>query len=222
MNFANTNHAVIYPEYDVTNRKSAIVYNEFIFSSGTILINLIQNKKLQKNIENHLKSNKIIITDDKEWIELKNETFTTILEDNLDLVRRKARLKYLFTSQNIYKSVNDILVGFRSYKIPFDEIELHQLLVSSFVILEFCDDNSYPSTKKTLITLMTEEIRRNERINKLDTVTTATTPFAHESFFKTINVSKVANIFGFNNCLLIISAPLVYGCEGGGVYDGTQ
>lgn len=218
MNFGNTNHALIYPETDTTNKKSSIMYNEYIVSTGTILINLIQRKKLQKNIESHLLNNKIIIADGDEWMDLKSEIFVVIHANENGLIRRKARLKYLFNSPDIHESINDILAGFRSYKIPFDQIGMHQLLVSSFVILEFCDENSDAS----LINVMTEDGNTNESINKLDTVICVTTPFAHESFFETVNVSKVANVFGINNCLLVISAPLVYGCEGGGVYDSNR
>lgn len=221
MNFANTSHALIHPQSDATNKKSAIILTKHIFSTGTILINLIERSKSQKNIENHLTNNKVINAKDDEWIDLQKEVFIVIAEHKNDLVRRKARLKYLFNSRNIYESIKDILVGFRSYKVPFDQIELHQLLVSSFVILEFCDDNSVQSTEE-LINVMTEDTRSSESLNKLDTVITVTTPFAHESFFNTVNTSKIANIFGLNNCLLIISAPLVYGCEGGGVYDGNK
>lgn len=217
MNFGNTNHALIYPETDATNKKSSIMYKEYIVSSGTILINLIQ----RKNIESHLMNNKIIIADDQ-WMDLKREIFIVIHTNENDLIRRKARLKYLFNSPDIHESINDILTGFRSYKVPFDQIGMHQLLVSSFVILEFCDENSFQSGDASLINVMTEDKNTNESINKLDTVICVTTPFAHESFFETVNVSKVANIFGINNCLLIISAPLVYGCEGGGVYDSNR
>lgn len=222
MNFGNTNHALIHPEFDATNKKSAIIFEKHIFTSGTILINLIQGKQLQDSIEKRLTNNEVIDAKDSECIDLRNEAFVVIHECENDLVRRKARLKYLFNSRNIYESIKDILAGFRSYKVPFDQIELHQLLVSSFVILEFCDDNSRQSTEESLINAMTVDTKSNESVNKLDTVVTVTTPFAHESFFKTVNVSRVANIFGLNNCLLIVSAPLVYGCEGGGVYDSNK
>lgn len=222
MNFGNTSHALIYPVSDATNKKSSFMFKEHIFTSGTILINLIQSKKLQKKIENHLLNNKVIIAAENGWTDLKNENFLVIHENGNDLVRRKARLKYLVKSENIFASIKDILAGFRSYKVPFDQIGIHQLLVSCFVILEFCDDNSIQSTNESLIRVMTDDTNSDESLNKLDTVICVTTPFAHESFFKTVNVSKVANIFGIENCLLIISAPLVYGCEGGGVYDSNR
>lgn len=218
MNSTTTDHALICPDNDADNRKSSIVYKQFILAPGTILTNIIKENKLQKNIKYHLLNSKVIISTEKQWMDLRNETFTVIHEDQNDLVRRKARLKYLFSSSNIYKSIKYILEGFKHYKVPSGQVELQQLLISSFVILEFGDDNSNESIE-TLFALINENANGNERINKLDTVTCVTTPFAHESFFKTVNVSKVANIFGVNNCLMIVSAPLVYGCEGGGVYD---
>ncbi len=222
MNFGNTSHALLYPQSDATNKKSSIVFSEHIISTGTILMNLVQGKKIQKNVEKYLQNNKIILAADNLWMDLRDEIFMVIHENETDLVRRRARLKYIFNSQSIYESIKDILTGFRSYKVPFDEIDFHQLLVSSFVILEFCDNKSIKRTEDSLIDAMTDDANSSESLNKLDTVISVTTPFAHESFFKTVNVSKVANIFGSNNSMLIISAPLVYGCEGGGVYNTNK
>lgn len=219
MNFGNTSHALIYPESDSTNKKSAFIFNRHIISSGTILINLIQRKKLQKRVEKTLIDKKLVGVNENLWTDLTNEIFVITHESERNLVRRKARLKHFFNSQNIFDSIKDILTGFRSYKVPFDQVTFHQLLVSSFVILEFCDDKTAQGNEKSLLDAMTEDAQLNECLNKLDTVVCVTTPFAHESFFKTVNVSKVANIFGVNNCMLIITAPLVYGCEGGSVYD---
>lgn len=222
MNLENTSHAVIYPKSDVTNKKSSIAYGNHILSTGTILTRLIEGKKLKKHMENRLLTNKVINVNDEEWISMQSEIFIAVLETENGLVRRQARLKYIFNSSTIFESIKDILSGFRSYKVPFDEIHFNQLLVSSFVILEFCENKSNPNTEESLIDAMNADADLNESLNKLDTAISVTTPFAHESFFKTVNVSKVANIFGLNKCLVIISAPLVYGCEGGGVYDSNQ
>ncbi|KAJ6644562.1 Peroxisomal leader peptide-processing protease [Pseudolycoriella hygida] len=222
MNYQNTSPALIYPNSDATNKKSAIICDEYVLTSGTILVNVIQRNKLQSNVETHLLNRKVISGEENQWTKLKDETFSVIHQKDNNLQRRKARLKYLFNSKNIYESVKDILAGFRSYKVPFNQIELHQLLVSSFVILQFCDESSLQSNDKSLMTLMTESANVARNLKKLDTVICVTTPFAHESFFNTVNAAKVANIFGHNNCLSIISAPLVYGCEGGGVYDNKR
>ncbi|KAG4066930.1 hypothetical protein HA402_007678 [Bradysia odoriphaga] len=222
MNLENTSHALIYPKSDAANKKSSIVYGNYILGAGTILTKLVEEKKLKKNIENRLMTNKVITVKDEEWMSLKSEIFIVILKNKNDLVRRQARLKYIFNSNTIFESIKDILSGFRSYKVPFDQIGFHQLLVSSFVILEFCDNKSNQNDDESLIDVMNADADSMESLNKLDTVICVTTPFAHESFFNTVNVSKVANIFGLNKCMLIISAPLVYGCEGGGVYGSNQ
>lgn len=222
MNLENTSHAVIYPKYDAQNKKSSIVYGDYILSTATILTRLIERKKLRKSVVNRLVTDKIVTIKDKEWTSLQSEIFLVILEHEHSLVQRQARLKYIFNSNTIFESIKDILSGFRSYKVPFDQIDFHQLLVSSFVILEFCGSKSNQSSDQSLIDVMNADADLNEPINKLDMVVCQTTPFAHESFFKTVNTSRVANIFGVNRCLLIVSAPLVYGCEGGGVYDSNK
>lgn len=224
MNFENTHHALVYPNSDVTNKKSSIIFKKYIISTGTLLTNLILSNKLQTNVENHLTKKKLIIAgNDELWKDLEKETFVVIHDSDGDLIRRKARLKYFFNSQNIFESVKEILSGFQSYKMPFDQINFHQLLVSSFVIFEFCDIKTNGSAAdESLVDAIVEDVNGNERLNKLDPVVSVTTPFAHESFFKTVNVSKVANIFGSNDSLLIIAAPLVYGCEGGAVYNSAK
>lgn len=56
-------------------------------------------------------------------------------------------------------------------------------------------------------------------INKLDDVLTISTPFGMESFYKTMNIGKVSNVFGINSCLFTISNNLVNGCEGAAVIN---
>lgn len=222
MNLGNTYHAVIHPEFQPTNKRSSFIFEKYVLSSGTILMDLIQQKNLQKSVQDHLMKRKASIAGNSELMNLQNENFVVTHKINNDLVRRKARLKYLFNSKHIYKSIMEILAGFRARYIPFHQIEINQLLISSFVILEFCDANSIQSVKESLINAMSEKANSNESLEKLGTAVCVTTPFAHESFFETVNESKIANIFGDNNCLFIVSAPLVCGCEGGGVYNHNE
>lgn len=124
--------------------------------------------------------------------------------------------------------------------------DLHKLLLSSFVILILSphkigaseepylpsdilfnimnDDNDIDSNAKTRSTQSTEDIGilRLSTVRKMENLESFSTPFGNECFLNTINVGKVANIFGDNNCLLVASMPLVFGCEGGAIYNSSK
>lgn len=53
----------------------------------------------------------------------------------------------------------------------------------------------------------------------LDEVVTVSTPFGDESFFNTLNVGHISNIFGDHECLLLLDTHLSSGCQGGAVYN---
>lgn len=133
-----------------------------------------------------------------------------------------------------------------SLDLPIDE-ELHKLLLSSFVILilspnkiETKDETYLPSD--ILFHILNDNISdkclmrdaqcpsqnedigifRMNSIRKLENLESISTPFGNECFINTINVGKVANIFGDNNCLLVASMPLVFGCEGGAIYNSSK
>lgn len=133
--------------------------------------------------------------------------------------------------------------------ITIDE-ELHKLLLSSFVLLilsphkveakeepylssdilfHIMNDNSGEEynargSQRSAVVQTSEDIGilRMNNIRKLENLESISTPFGNECFLNTINVGKVANIFGDNNCLLVASMPLVFGCEGGAIYNASK
>ncbi|XP_058121749.1 uncharacterized protein LOC131294916 [Anopheles ziemanni] len=60
---------------------------------------------------------------------------------------------------------------------------------------------------------------KDEPTNILDKVVAISTPFGNESFYNTVNVGHVTNMFGENDCLLLLDIQLSFGCQGGAVYD---
>lgn len=127
--------------------------------------------------------------------------------------------------------------------------DLHKLLLSSFVILLLAphkidaneavylpsdilysiindddDEKRRKSCSTTRSTQKTEDlgILRLNTVKKMENLESISTPFGNECFLNTINSGKVANIFGDNNCLLVASMPLVFGCEGGAIYNSAK
>lgn len=116
--------------------------------------------------------------------------------------------------------------------------ELHKLLLSSFVILRLKQKDDGPGHVNSVpLKVFTEIVKclsdgddassimgafSTNNVNKLEQIESFTTPFGNECFLNTINVGKIANIFGDNKCLMVASMPLVNGCEGGAVYNKRQ
>lgn len=128
-----------------------------------------------------------------------------------------------------------------SSKINVSANELHKLLLSSFVILRLKQKhdvpghiNSVPSEVFTEIVKCLSDGNNGDpsstamntfnvnHVKKLEQIESFTTPFGNECFLNTINIGKIANIFGDNKCLMVASMPLVNGCEGGAVYNKEQ
>lgn len=128
-----------------------------------------------------------------------------------------------------------------------DNNDLQKLLLSSFVILLLDphkidaneavylpsdilysiinDDNDEHRTKSPQRSTQKIEdlgILRLNMVKKMENLESISTPFGNECFLNTINAGKVANIFGDNNCLLVASMPLVFGCEGGAIYNSSR
>lgn len=116
--------------------------------------------------------------------------------------------------------------------------ELHKLLLSSFVILRLKQKHDGPGHVNSVpLKVFTEIVKclrdgddasatmgafSSNNVSKLEQIESFTTPFGNECFINTINVGKIANIFGDNKCLMVASMPLVNGCEGGAVYNKKQ
>lgn len=243
-----TDHGIIYANADPSNRKSSIIFhNKFILAPGTILTK-ITSTKVRKNIHSHLLTHKLIDSSaNSKWKEIRNETYSVIHEDKRkQLQKSSATIAFIFNCKNISESIDSLLDGFQpdlndgsiTHSHDYDD-NLAKVLISCFVILKLGSDTSaaeipyhivnWIGSVTTAATAVPINNRQNEhstlafrRINKLDKIASVSTPFANESFFKTINIGHIANIFGIQNCLLIATVPLVYGCEGGGVYNSNE
>lgn len=190
-----------------------------------------------------LKLSRLIDTSsDPRYAVLQHDLFKIIYAENDgSLYESRAVIMNVFKCRNIWNSFNDILRGFSVKSQSQTDNDLHKLLLSSFVILRIRDSRfteadhahigpleafneiyrclaSNPLAKQ-LSTKQNGKVFQTNEVTKLECIESISTPFGNECFLNTINVGKIANIFGHNKCLIVASMPLVNGCEGGAVYN---
>lgn len=135
----------------------------------------------------------------------------------------------MFKCRNIWNSFNDILRIFVARSAKNENNDLHKLLLSSFIILRILDEiqpiSETPLSIFKDITTMRAKTENNtdiyhlNNIEKLENIESVSIPFGNECFLNTINVGRIANIFGDNKYSMVASMPLVNGCESGAVYN---
>lgn len=246
-----SHHGIIYGEMDPLVRKSCIIFNRrYCLAPASVLLgsfNRFQSEiktSTDLDIQHSLRINRIIDTiRDRRCRDLIKYNFKVIHEHNEKLYESDAFIVSIFKCRNIWNSFNDILRNFVVRSIKNDETnEMHKLLLSSFVILRL-KSNDEPIGKNDdtplmifkEITQMTNQhqqqpqrlefdskVLRMNSIRKLENIESISTPFGNECFLNTINVGRIANVFGDNKCLMVASMPLVNGCEGGAVYNKQQ
>lgn len=190
------------------------------------------------DIHRDLKYSRIIdTTSDKRYRSLAKYNFKVIHEHNDTLYESDAFIVNIFKCRNIWNSFNDILPNFVAKSAKhLQNNDLYKLLLSSFVILRLksadIDQQSQDNTESINIF---QDIRssisndhnssdpqhkiRMNNAKKMEYIEAISTPFGNECFLNTINVGRIANIFGNNKCLMVASMPLVNGCEGGAIYN---
>lgn len=239
-------HGIIYGEIDPLVRKSCIIFNQrYCLAPASVLLhsfNRIQNEIksfANYDIQHNLRINRMIdVNKDRRCQNLTKYRFKVIHEYNEVLYKSDAVIINIFKCRNIWNSFNDILRNFVVRATKNDSNNSRKLLLSSFLILrlKLCEEevNNENETPLAIFKEIAKMTIRNERpqhhidvfrmnpIRKLENIESVSTPFGNECFLNTINVGRIANIFGDNKCLMVASMPLVNGCEGGAVYKGTQ
>lgn len=243
----NLHHGIVYGKSEPLARKSCVIFNgQYCLAPASVLLNTFQDMrteiKTQANhdIERDLKINRIVDSQTgSRYNCLTKYNFKVIHEHNDVLYESDAKIAYIFKCRNIWNSFNDILRNFVDRSNNIENNDLLKLLLSSFIIfrLKLSDQNDlggnhFPLTifKAISNSIVHKDQRQEEQSNvlrmnvvhKLENIESISTPFGNECFLNTINVGRIANIFGDNKCLMVASMPLVNGCEGGAVYNKDQ
>lgn len=238
--YQNINHGIIYSELDPVIRKSCVIFNRrYCLAPASVLVNSFEHIQNQVkatadyDIQHNLKINRIIDTNaDRRSSSLKKYNFKIIYEHNEVLYESDAKIVNIFKCRNIWNSFNDILRNFVARSAKNDSNDLHKLLLSSFIILRLKTTEETQTQNDTPLAIFKQitetpnnkskdqtEVFRMNKIKKLENIESVSTPFGNECFLNTMNVGRIANIFGDNKCLMVASMPLVNGCEGGAVHN---
>lgn len=236
-------HGIIYSNYEPLHRKSCIIFNNRIcLAPASLLLNSFEQIRDETrsmtnfDIEKELKVNRMIDTSaDRRCHNLTKYHFKVIYEHSEVLFESDAIIVNLFKSRNIWNSFNDILRNFVVRSSRNNKNDLSKLLLSSFVVLRLKKvTESDPGTssadifnyiiENTLLTGLNQPIDTSQLncTQKLENIQSISTPFGNECFLNTINSGRIANIFGDNNCMMVLGFALVSGCEGGGIYNKSQ
>lgn len=219
-------HGIIYSEQDPLTRKSCVIFNsQYCLAPASVLINsfehmcretkIITNNDIQKD----LKNSRIIDTNaDFRYKTLAKYIFKIIYEHDDILYESDAYIANIFKCRNIWNSFNDILRNFVARSEKYKNNNLPKLLLSSFIILRLkVTGSSVQNNIKNLPLAIFEavadnfirknnqfhtecEVFRMNTVHKLQNIESISTPFGNECFLNTINVGRVANIFGDNKC----------------------
>lgn len=239
--FLRNDHCIAYAQRSWHNRKSAVIFqNTFILAPASIIFGCLSTKAIRK-VSRHLATFTLLdatndgnaaANDSQVTKELRSLRFRIVHKRNPELIATDAELCYLFNCRGVSQSVDNLLDNFEPLLVERKKEEtaadLSPFLMSSFVILRLVDRRAV--NNEELVDVLSqvsrqedsrsvERVFRFDVVRKLDDVAIVSTPFTNEVFFGTVNVGKVANIFGINDCLFVASAALVGGCEGGAVFN---
>ncbi|XP_055308925.1 peroxisomal leader peptide-processing protease [Sitodiplosis mosellana] len=239
----NLHHGIIYGESDPLFRKSCVIFSDqYCLAPASLLLNSFENIRNEVNtsadfdILKDLKFNRIIDSNASQRYHcLAKYNYKIVYEHNDVLYKSDATISKIFKCRNIWNSFNDILRNFVARTSANNESNnLHKLLLSSFIIFKMRvkDEANLGDNSSSLVIFndITKSVFKKgpqhhceklpmNVIRKLENIESISTPFGNECFLNTINVGRIANIFGDNKCLMVASMPLVNGCEGGAVYN---
>lgn len=220
----NVRHGIIYGENDPLIRKSCVIFkSQYCLAPASVLLNSFENIRHNYGIQKDLKISRIIDTKtDRRYSNLNDLNFKIVHEFNDVLYESDATIVYIFKCRNIWNSFNDILRNFVARSTKTENNDLLKLLLSSFIILELKVTGAKTNNTKNLSLAIFESIkesfglngkqkcRQNEAfrmstVHKLENIESISTPFGNECFLNTINVGRIANIFGDNKCKLYIT-----------------
>lgn len=222
---STTKHCLIYSICSSYHRQSAIIFDgKYILAPGSVIKDIFTKEHCAPAVRKKLDNFQIVdCSKDQQFQSISANGFTIIHKNSSPfgrheiLEKSEATILYIFNCQNIATALKHTLNGFKLNGNEMDELSLEDYLSSCFVILKISNFNE--SSRNNNSTADIDISIHNEKVAKLDKVYSETTPFGNESFFGTTNLGTVANILPPNDCLMIVSMPLVNGCEGGALYN---
>lgn len=133
------------------------------------------------------------------------------------LIQKEFNVTKFITIAEVKRSLKSVLGGFDitkgSLTLKGDDL---CAACASFVLLE-----EESATEDKANTDLDQFFRTTSHsLRKAESVYTVTTPFGNDAFFATHNDGIISNLI--NDSLMILSLPLVQGCEGAGVFSRNK
>lgn len=230
-----TDHAIVYATGTPQNRRSAVTLaGGHAIVPASVLPAGVLTAKVGKRLTAALLNGLLVDARDNSWLALRALTMRVVQKSAGVLCNTEAIVRFVFNCGNITDSIVGLLDGFEpgaadwrcsNKSSPRGEFTLGQCELSAFVVLEMLRPSEVAdqSLERMFETLASREkssrVLPMRPVQILDRVASVTTPFTNEVFFKSIHMGSVANVFGTNDCLFVVSQALVAGCDGGAVYN---
>ncbi|XP_053663944.1 uncharacterized protein LOC128713107 [Anopheles marshallii] len=201
-----------------SHKASAIfVGNELVITSGLILSD---NERYVEELSKAVKHSPVVeVSKSTELKDIFHLDFRVVCRHENVLREQPARAYQIVYSRRVKECMETMLEGLQvSINGDMKPIRLYAMLFASIIILStnLTKRVAWDQVKGVLERLQPSS---SERANLLDKVVTVSTPFGDESFFNTLHVGHVSNIFGEQDCVLLLDTHLSSGCQGGAVYN---
>ncbi|XP_053674107.1 peroxisomal leader peptide-processing protease [Anopheles nili] len=200
------------------HKASAIFLNEnIVITSGLILgDNEEYATKLSETVSNCPVVDVSKLPDLQEISQL---DFRVVSKHNCVLREQAVKAYYIVYSQRVKECLENILDGLQiCFNGETRPIRAYNTLYASLIILS-TNSSSVASWEHIKLKLNNLKPPCCDSPKLLEKVVTVSTPFGNESFLNTINVGHITNIFGEQDCVLLLNNHLSFGCQGGAVYN---
>uniref|UniRef100_A0A182NLW8 Peroxisomal leader peptide-processing protease n=1 Tax=Anopheles dirus TaxID=7168 RepID=A0A182NLW8_9DIPT len=201
-------------------KASAVFLNEeLVITSGLILSD---NKDYAEIVTNAVKQCPVLDIGKSTALKpISQLDFRVVRKQNDVLHEQAARALHLVHSRRVNDCLEKLLDGLHAcLNGEVKPIRAYTALYASIIILSTNTSKFAPrdwDQIKTVLDRLNPESSDPPRL--LDQVITVSTPFGNESFFNTLNVGHVSNMFGEHDCVLLLDTHLTFGCHGGAVYN---
>ncbi|XP_040157606.1 uncharacterized protein LOC120897061 [Anopheles arabiensis] len=208
-------HGTIF--YTSGSHKASAIFldEELVITSGLIFSD---NESLNQTVADATKNSSIVElgTELKEIFDL---DFRVVRKQENVLQQQAARAYHIVHSHRVRECMETVLEGLHvCIGGDMKPVRLYAPLYASIVILS---TNLAKCVSWNHIKTVIDRLRPTGSTGPklLDEVVTVSTPFGDESFFNTLNVGHISNIFGDHECLMLLDTHLSSGCQGGAVYN---
>lgn len=146
-----------------------------------------------------------------------NVTQKLPVDTGTKIIQERFIVNRFFVNEELKSSLQTVLKGFEISKNDFSLTGSDLCTAYASIIILVKEENKLENDP---IQILEKFFNDSESVRKADEILTVSTPFGNDAFFATHNYGIVSNLF--EGSLMILSLPLVQGCEGAGVFRKTD